>query len=153
MSKFPEALLSSLLSKDKNRSTNQDPSSIFHQSILRSCWNCNARARMLVVKSVLARVVTTSPCLGLLVCVAFSLTARAADRKSNSSSSPSTLTFEQHIRPILKAHCFDCHGEGEKLKGGLDLRLRRLIVTGGESGPAIVPGNPDKSLLVDLITK
>lgn len=33
------------------------------------------------------------------------------------------LTFEKDIRPILKAHCFDCHGEGEKLKGGLDLRL------------------------------
>ena len=32
------------------------------------------------------------------------------------------LTFEKDIRPILKANCFDCHGEGEKLKGGLDLR-------------------------------
>ena len=29
-------------------------------------------------------------------------------------------TFEKDIRPILKAHCFECHGEGEKLKGGLD---------------------------------
>ena len=40
------------------------------------------------------------------------------------------LTFEKDIRPILKAHCFDCHGEGEKLKGGLDLRLRRLMLQG-----------------------
>ncbi|MBI2925094.1 MAG: DUF1549 domain-containing protein, partial [Verrucomicrobia bacterium] len=63
------------------------------------------------------------------------------------------LTFEQHIRPILKANCFDCHGEGEKLKGGLDLRLQRLLVKGGESGPAIVPGDPKRSHLVELITK
>src|SRR5438876_5244 len=33
------------------------------------------------------------------------------------------LTFEQHVRPILKAHCFQCHGEEEKPKGKLDLRL------------------------------
>ncbi|MBI2948573.1 MAG: PSD1 domain-containing protein [Verrucomicrobia bacterium] len=65
--------------------------------------------------------------------------------------SASELTFEQHVRPILKAHCFDCHGEGEKLKGDLDLRLRRLIVKGGESGPALVPGHPEKSELVEKI--
>src|SRR5687767_482023 len=56
-------------------------------------------------------------------------------------------TFEKDIRPILKAHCFDCHGEGDQLKGGLDVRLRRLLLEGGESGPVIVPGKPDKSLL------
>jgi len=56
-------------------------------------------------------------------------------------------TFEKDIRPILKAHCFDCHGEGEKLNGGLDLRLRRLMLKGGDDGPAVVPGKPDRSLL------
>lgn len=61
------------------------------------------------------------------------------------------LTFEQHIRPILKANCFDCHGEGEKLKGGLDLRLRRLMLQGGESGPALKPGFPSESLLLQKI--
>jgi hypothetical protein len=45
------------------------------------------------------------------------------------------LTYEQHVRPILKAHCFECHGEGEKLRGKLDLRLRGLIAKGGESTP------------------
>jgi hypothetical protein len=57
------------------------------------------------------------------------------------------LTFEKDVRPILKTHCFRCHGEGDKLKGKLDLRLRRLAVTGGKSGPALVPGNPDGSSL------
>ena len=61
------------------------------------------------------------------------------------------LTFEKDIRPIFKAHCFECHGEGEKLKGGLDLRLRRLALQGGDDGPAIVPGKPDRSLLFTMV--
>ena len=40
-------------------------------------------------------------------------------------------TYEGDVRPILKARCFICHGEGKQLKAGLDLRLRRLIVEGG----------------------
>jgi len=60
-------------------------------------------------------------------------------------------TFEKDIRPILKAHCFDCHGEGEKLNGGLDLRLQRLMLKGGDDGPVIVPGKPDRSLLFKLV--
>ena len=57
------------------------------------------------------------------------------------------LTFEKHVRPILKAHCFQCHGEEEELSGGLDVRLVRLLQAGNESGPVIIPGNPDDSLL------
>src|ERR1051326_8848129 len=63
----------------------------------------------------------------------------------------SAPTFEKDIRPILKAHCFDCHGEGDKLRGGLDLRLRRLMVKGGDDGPVIVPGKPEKSLLFKMV--
>ncbi|HTN03289.1 MAG TPA: hypothetical protein VL132_15475, partial [Planctomycetaceae bacterium] len=36
-----------------------------------------------------------------------------------------TLTFEQDIRPILRAHCLDCHGAEESPQGGLDLRQAR----------------------------
>ncbi len=63
------------------------------------------------------------------------------------------VTFERDVRPILKAHCFTCHGEGEKLKGGLDVRLQRLLVKGGESGAAVVPGHPEQSLLVSQVEK
>src|SRR5260370_26661642 len=59
----------------------------------------------------------------------------------------SALTFEQHIRPILRAHCLECHGEGRKLRGSLDLRLRRFALAGGDRGPAVVPGKPAASLL------
>jgi len=60
--------------------------------------------------------------------------------------------FNADIRPILQANCTECHGEAEKPKGGLDLRLRRLALKGGKSGPAVVPGNADKSFLIERVT-
>lgn len=57
------------------------------------------------------------------------------------------VTFEQHIRPILKTHCYLCHGEEEKPKAGLDLRLPSLMSKGGKHGAAIVAGDVEKSLL------
>lgn len=57
------------------------------------------------------------------------------------------LAFENHVRPILKAQCFHCHGEESELSGGLDVRLVRLMRDGGESGAAIVPGDVSGSLL------
>lgn len=61
------------------------------------------------------------------------------------------LTFEKHIRPIFRAHCFDCHGATEELEGGLDLRLVRFLVKGGDSGSALVPGDALQSYLLDRI--
>ena len=61
------------------------------------------------------------------------------------------LSFEADVRPILKAHCFHCHGEDGDPKGELDLRLRKLIVKGGESGPAIDLEDPLSSLILALI--
>ena len=51
-----------------------------------------------------------------------------------------TVSFERDVRPLLKEHCFHCHGEEKKLRGGLDLRLRKLVLKGGKSGPAIELG-------------
>lgn len=61
------------------------------------------------------------------------------------------LTYEADVRPILKAHCFQCHGEGDMVEGNLDLRLRRFVVKGGDSGPAIVPGEANESLLLQRV--
>src|SRR5580658_9040411 len=61
------------------------------------------------------------------------------------------LTFEKDIRPILRTHCLDCHGSQNVRKGGLDLRLQRLMAKGGESGPAIAPGHPEESYLLDRL--
>ena len=64
---------------------------------------------------------------------------------------PTVPTFESAVRPLFKIHCLECHGEGDKLRGGLDLRLRRLVVRGGDSGPAIAPGKPAASLLYQRV--
>lgn len=70
--------------------------------------------------------------------------ASNAIRAEDSGSSPQ---FETHVRSILKEHCFHCHGEEDDPEGELDLRLVRLIKQGGESGTAVVPYQPDESLL------
>jgi hypothetical protein len=61
------------------------------------------------------------------------------------------LSFEKDIRPILKTHCFHCHGEGEKLKGDVDLRLHRFLLKKTDEGTILVPGKPQESLMLTLI--
>ena len=68
-------------------------------------------------------------------------------------ASPEQFTFfEKNIRPVLVEHCYRCHSSGAakggKVKGGLQLDTREGIRTGGDSGPAVVPGNPAKSRLL-----
>ena len=55
--------------------------------------------------------------------------------------------FEVDVRPILKAHCWQCHGEEKELHGGMDARLVQFLLKGGESGAAIVVGDHAASLL------
>jgi hypothetical protein len=65
---------------------------------------------------------------------------------------PSAPSFETHVLPILARHCHDCHGEDVQ-EGQLDLRTLSEILRGGENGAAIVRGDPDASLLVDLVSR
>ncbi|MBI1323077.1 DUF1553 domain-containing protein [bacterium] len=56
--------------------------------------------------------------------------------------------FESRIRPILVENCYECHAAGAKaIKGGLRLDSKAGVLTGGDSGPAVVPGMPDESPL------
>jgi hypothetical protein len=59
--------------------------------------------------------------------------------------------FETDVRPILREYCLDCHGATDHPEGSLDLRLVRFMVTGGDAGAAIVPGDADNSHLLDRI--
>ena len=60
--------------------------------------------------------------------------------------------FEKKVRPVLAQQCYKCHSAtSEKLKGGLRLDARDLMLKGGESGPAIVPGDPAHSLLIKAV--
>lgn len=95
------------------------------------------------------RQVHAVPRLVFAVCCAFFCAATFSPVSADDDAA--ALTYETHIRPIFREHCFDCHGATDELKGGLDLRLARLLVNGGESGAAIVPGDLNQSYLVDRI--
>ncbi|MEI8022132.1 MAG: c-type cytochrome domain-containing protein, partial [Schlesneria sp.] len=58
--------------------------------------------------------------------------------------------FERNIRPLLIEHCQKCHGP-IKQEAGLRLDSREALMTGGEHGPAIVPGKSDQSRLVNAV--
>src|SRR5882762_1914679 len=87
----------------------------------------------------------------LLAFFAAQCVGMAAGTGTVTSQKQAAVSFETHVRPILRTYCFDCHGANEKPEGGLDLRLPRLIVKGGDSGPAVVPGDRDASLLLQRV--
>ena len=60
--------------------------------------------------------------------------------------------FENRIRPVLVKRCYECHSaDAKKLGGKLLLDTREGVLTGGESGPVLRPGQPDQSLLLDSL--
>jgi hypothetical protein len=82
--------------------------------------------------------------------------ATAVDRvppKPPAKLSPGAAEFfETHVRPVLAEKCFRCHGP-KKRKGDLRLDSRPALLEGGESGPAVVPGNPNRSILIRAIRR
>jgi hypothetical protein len=60
--------------------------------------------------------------------------------------------FESRIRPLLIENCYECHSaSAKKLKGGLRLDSREALLAGGDSGPAVVPGNLESSPLIEAV--
>ena len=92
--------------------------------------------------------------LAILVVGLLAAVSRAGDATSPAQGRVAkAVTFEEQIRPILKANCFRCHGGEGEPKAGLDLRLRRLAADGGDSGPAIAPGKRGESLLYERVSR
>jgi hypothetical protein len=60
--------------------------------------------------------------------------------------------FEAKIRPVLADKCYECHSAAKKVKANLHLDSRAGMLAGGESGPSVVPGRPEKSLLIKAIS-
>ncbi len=78
----------------------------------------------------------------------------AADKPASPDKIPASQVefFERELRPLLVKHCFECHSAKSKpLRGGLRLDTRDGTRRGGESGPVLVPGKPENSLLVDAL--
>ena len=64
---------------------------------------------------------------------------------------PDAKFYHDEVEPLLGEHCYRCHGE--KVKGGLDMKKRDNLLAGGDSEiPSIVPGKPDDSFLIELVT-
>src|SRR4051794_32001258 len=87
-----------------------------------------------------------------IACVAGLALVGILARAPSLRAADAPVLFETHVLPILETRCLKCHGEG-KTKGGLDLRRKFTILKGGDSGPAIVPGKPSDSLLIERVDK
>ena len=60
--------------------------------------------------------------------------------------------FEKEVRPLFAKHCYNCHSvKAKRLEAGLLLDSRAGQLTGGDSGPAIVPGNADQSRMIRAV--
>ncbi len=71
--------------------------------------------------------------------------------QAQSAAGAADSFYARHIHPILDANCVACHGES-KIKGGLRLDSYEALMRGGQEGAVIVPGQPEKSLLLQRVT-
>jgi len=79
------------------------------------------------------------------------LTVMISTTEAIAADDPAAVEFfEAKVRPLLVNRCQSCHG-GSKAKGGLRLDSRATALTGGDTGPAIVPGKPGESLIVEAV--
>ena len=92
-----------------------------------------------------SRISTTFAFTAVLMTVAWSSPFTSADESGDA-------LFENQIRPVLLEKCFSCHG-GNKVSGGLQIDSRESLMTGGDSGTAITPNDPDSSLLIKAISR
>jgi hypothetical protein len=61
--------------------------------------------------------------------------------------------FENRVRPVLVKNCLPCHGSGVAKMGGLQLDSRDHLMTGGAHGPVLIPGDPERSTLIQAVRK
>ncbi|MFN0052228.1 MAG: PSD1 and planctomycete cytochrome C domain-containing protein [Planctomycetales bacterium] len=90
-----------------------------------------------------------------LSCLLILLLVFSVSQRLNADEPPPTpeglAFFEKRIRPLFIEHCYECHSTGKKAKGGLTLDTRHGTRTGGDSGPTLIPGDPEHSPLVEAV--
>ena len=91
--------------------------------------------------------------LATAVCLTSPPFAGGMDQEASTSFSSDAINFfEKKIRPLLAERCYECHSKNSgTIEAGLRLDSRNAMLSGGETGPAIVPGEPDQSLLIESI--
>jgi len=81
-----------------------------------------------------------------------SILPSAVKAESPAISADDLAFFEEKIRPVLIQHCYECHSpESKAVKGGLLVHSREALAAGGDSGPAVVPGDIEESLLLSAM--
>ncbi len=87
------------------------------------------------------------------VAIAFAARLPAAVSPAAPAISAQDLQFfEARVRPVLVDRCYKCHShDADKIKGGLMLDTREGMLHGGDTGPAVAPGKPEDSLIIDAI--
>jgi len=126
--------------------------SVFPDPLSRSAiirWTVKWSCRALLALAGLCLVTTTNAD-DQPVLAATNSTVDGTAPRAISQTSPDAEFFETQIRPILATQCTKCHGT-DKQKGGLRLDSRAALLQGGDSGPAILPGDPEKSLLIAAV--
>jgi cytochrome c553 len=97
------------------------------------------------------RALFTLPSLVTLVACCLPVVVRGQEEQAQLSTEQVQF-FEAKIRPVLIEHCYRCHSvDGQSVRGGLVVDNRDALLAGGESGPAVVPGNLKESILWDAI--
>ncbi|MEZ0387302.1 MAG: DUF1549 domain-containing protein, partial [Verrucomicrobium sp.] len=91
--------------------------------------------------------------LGLGLSLASQLHSAPTTPSTEASPEASLEFFEKRVRPILVNHCYTCHSADTKPAGGLRVDDRNGLISGGNEGPAVVPGNPEKSLLLTRVQR
>ena len=92
----------------------------------------------------LEAIAVSSPSLLYASLIPAAMTLRADDSRD-------AEFFEKKIQPIFQEHCYKCHSHGDKIKGGLVVDSHEGVLAGGDSGPAVAPGDPEKSLLIEAV--
>ena len=90
------------------------------------------------------------PLLAMIVLLAATGLTRA--EQPNAADAAKVEFFEKKVRPLLADHCYQCHSADTNAKGGLRVDDRNGLLTGGNTGPAVVPGDPTKSNLLKRVT-
>lgn len=78
--------------------------------------------------------------------------APPATPQSAAAADEDRTLFESRIRPLLVGHCYECHSDQSgRARGGLKVDSANALRRGGDSGPAVVPGRPQQSLLYQVL--